>query len=66
MTSRFAVANPTATVSALRQKGYAIYANSRTNKGGETRTFYRLGTPTKAVIAAGYKALAAGFVATVA
>ena len=63
MTSRFGVANPTATVSALRQKGYAIYANSRTNKGGETRTFYRLGTPTKAVIAAGYKALAAGSVA---
>jgi hypothetical protein len=60
MTSRFGVANPTATVSALRQKGYAIYANSRTNKGGETRTFYRLGTPTKAVIAAGYKAIAAG------
>jgi hypothetical protein len=60
MTSRFGVANPTATVTALRQKGFAIYANSRTNKGGETRTFYRLGTPSKAVVAAGYKARAAG------
>jgi len=62
MKSRFAVANPTATVTALRQKGYAIYANRRTNKGGETRTFYRLGTPTQAIVAAGYKARAMGIV----
>ena len=62
MKSRFGVANPTATVSALRQKGFAIYANRRTNKGGETRTFYRLGTPTQAIVAAGYKARALGLV----
>jgi len=62
MTSRFGVANPTATVTALRQKGYAIYANRRTNKGGETRTFYRLGTPSQAIVAAGYKARAMGIV----
>lgn len=60
MKSRFGVANPTATVSALRQKGFAIYANRRTNKGGETRTFYRLGSPTQAIVAAGYKARALG------
>jgi len=60
MTSRFGVANPTATVTALRQKGFAIYANRRTNKGGETRTFYRLGTPSQAIVAAGYKARAMG------
>ena len=35
--------------------GYAIYANP--TKTGVTR--YRLGTPTKAVVAAGYRALAA-------
>ena len=62
MTSRFGVANPTATVTALRQKGYAIYANRMTNKGGETRTFYRLGTPSQALVAAGYKARAMGLV----
>lgn len=62
MKSRFGVANPTATVSALRQKGFAIYANRRTNKGGETRTFYRLGSPTQAIVAAGYKARALGLV----
>lgn len=56
--SRFGVANPTALVSSLRMKGYAVYGNARTNSKGETRTFYRLGTPSRAVVAAGYKALA--------
>lgn len=65
MKARFGVANPTATITVLRQKGYAIYANRRTNKGGETRTFYRLGTPSRAIVAAGYKARAAGFVSEV-
>ena len=58
ITHRFGIANPTATVSDLRFGGYAIYANKRTNKRGDTYTKYRLGTPTRAVVAAGYKALA--------
>lgn len=58
ITHRFGIANPTATVSDLRFGGYAIYANKRTNKRGEVFTKYRLGTPTRAVIAAGYRALA--------
>jgi predicted ArsR family transcriptional regulator len=56
---RFDIANPTATVSALRFAGYAIYANKRTNKRGDTYTKYRLGRPSRAVVAAGYRALAA-------
>jgi len=63
MTQRFGIANPTATVSDLRlRSGMAIYANKRTNKLGETYTKYRLGTPSREVVAAGYKALAAGLV----
>ena len=58
ITSRFGIANPTATVSDLRFDGYAIYANKRTNKRGDTYTKYRLGTPSRAVVAAGYRALA--------
>ena len=57
--ARFNAGNPTALVSDLRRKGYAVYANKRTNKGGETRTFYRLGTPSRRVVAAGYAALGA-------
>jgi len=58
ITHRFGIANPTASVSALRFNGYAIYANKRTNKLGQTFTKYRLGTPSRAVVAAGYRALA--------
>jgi hypothetical protein len=63
MTQRFGIANPTATVSDLRlRSGLAIYANKRTNKLGGTYTKYRLGTPSREVVAAGYKALSAGLV----
>jgi len=48
-----------ASVSALRYKGFSIYANKRTNSKGDTLTKYRLGTPSREVIAAGYRALAA-------
>ena len=59
LASRFGVANPRALVSSLRMKGYPVYGNARTDSKGRTNTFYRLGTPTRAVVAAGYKALAA-------
>ena len=63
ITQRFGFANPTATVSDLRLRGgLAIYANKRTNKLGGTYTKYRLGTPSREVVAAGYKALAMGLV----
>jgi predicted ArsR family transcriptional regulator len=58
--ARFGVGNARSTVSALRMKGYAIYANQRTDTKGRTKTFYRLGTPSRAVVAAGYRALARG------
>lgn len=49
-----------ARISEIRMnKGYAVYANKRTDSNGRTKTFYRVGTPTRAVVAAGYKALAA-------
>lgn len=63
ITQRFGVKNPTATISDLRLRGgLPIYANKRTNKLGGTYTKYRLGTPSREVIAAGYKALAFGLV----
>ena len=60
--ARFGIANPTATVSDLRFAGFAVYANRRTDSNGRVSTKYRLGTPSRAVVAAGYKALAAGLV----
>lgn len=59
MKVRFGVGNPSATVSYLRQQGYAVYLNAGTkdSRGRVRASRYRLGTPTKAVIAAGYRAL---------
>ena len=56
--SRFGVGNARATISALRMKGVPIYANTRTDTKGRVKTKYRIGSPSRAVIAAGYKALA--------
>lgn len=48
-----------ARISELRtQEGFAIYANKRVDSKGRTATFYRAGNPTRAVVAAGYRALA--------
>jgi len=57
--ARFDIGNVRALMSSLRMNGYPVYANQRTNEKGQTKTFYRLGTPSRAVIAAGYRALAA-------
>ena len=58
--ARFDIANPTATVSDLRYMGYAIYANRHTDSKGRETTKYRLGRPSREVVAAGYRALALG------
>jgi predicted HTH transcriptional regulator len=53
--ARFGIANPTATISDLRLRGgFAVYANEH-----KTGVKYRLGTPSRAVVAAGYRALQA-------
>ena len=52
-----------ARISEIRTKaGIAVYANKHTDTAGRTVTKYRAGTPRRAVVAAGYKALAAGLV----
>ena len=56
MQSMFGVANPSATINDLRNEGHAIYLNTRV-VNGEKVSFYRLGTPTKRMIAAGIFAL---------
>ncbi len=56
--TRFGVGNARSTVSSLRMKGYAVYANRHSDTKGRVKTFYRLGTPSREVVAAGYRALA--------
>lgn len=62
ISQRFGIKNPTATVSDLRYSGFAIYANQHTDTKGRQSTKYRLGTPSREVVAAGYKALAMGLI----
>lgn len=57
ITARFGLANPHEAVRQLRMKGYAVYANNSTLWNGETTTRYRLGTPTRKMIAAAYAVL---------
>lgn len=62
MAARFDMANPTAVISNIRFAGYAVYANSRKNSKGQSVTRYRIGTPSRKIIAAGNRALASGMV----
>jgi predicted ArsR family transcriptional regulator len=56
--ARFGVGNARSTVSALRMKGFAIYCNESVDTKGRVKNKYRLGTPSRKVVAAGYRALA--------
>ena len=55
---RYGVKNVRAVISQLRSEGFSIYLNKRVSSfDGETYMKYRLGTPRRAVVAAGYAAL---------
>ncbi len=57
--SRFGIRNMSATVSNLRFQGYAVYCNRKTLSSGRVASVYRIGTPARSIVAAGYRALAA-------
>lgn len=57
---RFGIKNPTATISDIRQRGYAIYANSRKAGNGVKVTEYQHGEASRKMVALAYKAMAAG------
>lgn len=58
--ARFDIASPHKVVSLLRFEGYAIYRNKHTDTKGRVKHKYRLGAPSRSLVAAGYRALAAG------
>lgn len=61
--SRFGVGSPGRVVHSLRMAGNAIYLNTHTDTKGRTVNKYRLGTPSKRVVAAGYQTISSGLVA---
>ena len=50
--SKFNLSKPRAVVDKIREEGHCVYIN-KNSKG----TYYRIGTPSKALIAAGFAAL---------
>lgn len=48
---RFGISNISARISELRQAGFAIYLNEKTTKQGYTIKAYRLGSPTRTMVA---------------
>jgi len=61
--AQFKIASPTKVVSLLRlEDGLPIYANKRVDTKGRETIKFRLGTPSRKVIAAGYRAMALGIV----
>jgi transcription initiation factor IIE alpha subunit len=60
ISARYNIKNVRAVISQLRSEGFSIYLNKRVSSfDGKTYMKYALGSPTKAVVAAGYKALRA-------
>ena len=60
ISARYGVKNARAVISQLRSEGFSIYLNKRVSSfDGKTYMKYVLGTPTRAVVAAGYAALRA-------
>ena len=60
ISKRFGIANPTATISVIRQRGHAIYANSRLAGNGVQVTEYRHGEASRRLVALAYKAQSLG------
>jgi hypothetical protein len=59
--SQFNIASPSKVISVLRREhGLPIYLNKRVDTKGRETNKYRLGTPTRSVVAAGYRALSFG------
>jgi hypothetical protein len=62
ISARYNISNPYDTIYKLRMKGYPIYLNVHEDSKGRVTQKYRFGAPSRKIIAAGYKALAAGLV----
>ena len=56
--ARFGIQNVSARIEELRKEGHCIYTNTKTLEDGRKIKFYRLGTPTKALVKS---AIAAGY-----
>lgn len=57
---RFDIQNIRAEATRIRQSGYAVYSNRRVAGNNVPVTEYVIGTPSREIVAAGYRALQMG------
>ena len=57
---RFGIQNLAAEASRIRQRGFAVYTNTRKAGNGVQVTEYTLGKPSREIVALGYKAKSMG------
>jgi hypothetical protein len=57
---QFGIKNLSAEISRIKANGYVVAKSTRTAGNGVQVTEYKLGHPTRELIAAGYRALSAG------
>lgn len=57
---RFGVNNLSAEVTRIKQRGFAVYGETRKANNGVTVREYSLGRPSREIVALGYKAKAMG------
>lgn len=55
--ARFGITNVGARIEELRAEGHCIYTNKKTLSDGRQITYYKLGKPTKAMVAAAHALL---------
>lgn len=55
--ARYNLGNPHEVIRSLRERGYAIYMNEVKNSKNEYKTKYRLGKPSRKMVAAAYAVL---------
>ena len=60
ISARWGVGNPGSVVQTLRFRGHSVYLNTHTDTKGRVTRKYRMGSPSKRVVAAGYRAIAEG------
>jgi Mn-dependent DtxR family transcriptional regulator len=60
ISKRFGIKNPTATISDIRQRGYAIYTKKRLAGNNVEVTEYKHGEASRKMVALAYKAMAQG------
>lgn len=61
ISKRFGIKNPTATISDIRDRGYAIYTNERVAGNNVKVVEYKHGEASRKMVALAYKAMRAGF-----